>query len=295
MTSMLLSVVVDSLIMPFFLWLNQKVMINKIEKELQCDSFDYEYFRDVLKGFSPAVLAFLNDKKTKLEDIIVATLLDLKNRNGIRIENNEIIMAENIEQLGIKGYERLILYYYTKNNLVDSLNFEDNLYFQIEKEAKKQGLMYEENSMKLNVQLFFELFLTQFLIYTVCTLEIFIELSNLGIWLILLYFLVGLGIPLYKSIQSKTKVLGGDKIWPADTKVIVFRTKKGLEVTAKIKGLKKYIQEFSNIQNENIENIELFDEYVIYAIICNLPGKLNEEAQMLYSKLVKKKQFKRKY
>ena len=60
------------------------------------------------------------------------------------------------------------------------------------------------------------------------------------------------------------------------------RTKKALKLSGKLKGLKNYIHDYSIIANNGIENINLYDEYVIYAIILNIRGKLNTQCKQIY-------------
>lgn len=205
---------------------------------------------------------------------MIATLLDLEKRNIIEIENAKIKTNKNIEDLDITRYEKnILLLYCNKMNKINEKNFKKDLYLDIEDETLKKELIYTENSIKYNATYIMEFFLAWLIIYILFSLLFFMEVATLGIWLMAFYALTFACIPIYKGIQSKINP--------------IIRTKEGIEITAKLKGLKRYIEDFSNIQNESIEKIELFDEYVIYAIICNLPGKLNNEVRKLYEELGK--------
>ena len=100
------------------------------------------------------------------------------------------------------------------------------------------------------------------------TMPFFIKVTPLGALVFVAYFLTFAGVPIYKFVQSKINP--------------VTRTRKALELSGKLAGLKKYIKDYSNIRNNGVENINLFDEYVIYAIIFNIQGKLNDECREIY-------------
>ena len=97
------------------------------------------------------------------------------------------------------------------------------------------------------------------------TLVIFVKFSSLGLLLLLSYFLTFACVPIYKFIQSKINVL--------------VRSEESIGLGVKMKGMKKYIEDFSNIQNNSSDMINLFEEYVIYAIVLDLKGRLNNECK----------------
>jgi len=68
--------------------------------------------------------------------------------------------------------------------------------------------------------------------------------------------------------------------------ILIIITKKGFELQQKICGLKRYIKDYSQLNQKNIIQMELWESYLIYAIIFDLKGKLNEDAKQLYQKLV---------
>ena len=51
----------------------------------------------------------------------------------------------------------------------------------------------------------------------------------------------------------------------------------------KLNGLKNFLTEFSVINERQIEEITMWDYYVIYAIIFDLKGKLDREVKALYN------------
>ena len=65
------------------------------------------------------------------------------------------------------------------------------------------------------------------------------------------------------------------------------RTKKGLELQSKMSGLKNYIKDYSELAEKDLNQLKLWDDYLIYAVIFNLKGNLDIEARKLYEKLIR--------
>lgn len=266
----LISMALSLLISSLFIWIYQvwkeKSTINKIEKRVSKEERNYIYYREILKGYSPASLAYCYNRKTNLEDIIVATLLDLQRRNKIKIEDYKIILDTNIKDMDIAEYEKEILLHCIN----EKKTTKEVLLQKIKEETEKQKLIKQGDNEKLNSTYIMELIMAWLIIYHLVILVILVELSSIGLLLLASYALTFLSIPAYKAIQAKIS--------------FIVRNKNGLEISAKLRGLKKYIKEFSNIQDGTMQDIKLFDDYVIYAIILNLQGKLNKEARALYNK-----------
>ena len=269
--SMSLSLIVDALFVKMFQVYKEIIMTREIEKTIQGEKIEYIYYRDILNKYSPAILAFLYNKKIKLDDVIVSTLLNLENRNIINMENAKIKANKNIENLDITKYEKSILLFCKKRTKKGKEILKKELCSDIKEEALEKNLIYNTNLTKFNATYIMELFMAWLIIYILVTILFFIEASTLGGWLITFYAFAFGCIPIYKVIQAKINP--------------IIKTKKGIEIKAKLNGLKRYIEEFSNISNDGIEKIELFDDYVIYAIIFDLPGKLDREVKELYMKL----------
>ena len=68
--SMSVSLLIDSLFVKIFQVYKEKNDIKKIEQRLSFNKIDYLYYRDILEGYSPAILAFCYKKDIKLDDII---------------------------------------------------------------------------------------------------------------------------------------------------------------------------------------------------------------------------------
>lgn len=64
------------------------------------------------------------------------------------------------------------------------------------------------------------------------------------------------------------------------------KTKEGVDLQCKMSGLKNYIKEYSKLEERELKELVLWEDYMIYAIIFDLKGNLDKEAKKLYEKLV---------
>lgn len=255
--SMAISINLDGIIAIFLQKIYEKNIINKYERKYKLEK--YEYYRDILYNESPAILSYCYNKKINVEDEVVATLLNLKLRKIIELNDNKLTILEN--NIRLNNHEKYVL----KN--IRNINKKEFKY-QLEKDLKIQKYVRELKPKDIDIVSIMEIFMIWMIFYTLTTIPIFMNFASLGILAFVAYFLTFAGVPLYKFVQSKINP--------------ITRTKKALELSGKLSGLKKYIKDYSNIRNNGIENLNLFDEYVIYTIIFNIKGKLDNECRKIY-------------
>ena len=63
----------------------------------------------------------------------------------------------------------------------------------------------------------------------------------------------------------------------ATSKEPCVRTKKGEQVNEKLEGLKKYLEDFSSLENKSEEELILWEDYLIYSVIFNQNEKIIKE------------------
>ena len=244
---------------------------------------EYEYYRDIIKDISLAILMFIHNKKINVEDCVVATLLDLELKKYIKIENERVIILKDISEL--LSFEQLVL----QRNNYDEKTFKklfiESLMSQlvkqryINKKAKKYDISEDHHIEKMkdksNIAYFMELPIAWMVIYMLSIFAL-ITGANLvvAVFMIVAYITAFLCIPIYNFIQNRI--------------IVIIRTEKALELAAKIKGIKNYIVDYSNIKNSGIEMVKLYEEFVIYAIILDIKGNLNNECKELYENIKNK-------
>lgn len=255
--SMAISINLDGIIAIFIQKIYEKKIIKEYEKKYHVEV--YEYYRDILKNESPAILSYCYNKKINVEDEVVATLLNLKHKNIIQINDNVLTIVGNINSLN--NHERYILNNFKR---IDKEEFK----YQLLKDLMEQRYVRKRDKKDADIVSIMEIFMIWMIFYILMTILIFMNSTSLGVLAFIAYFLTFAGISIYKFIQSKINP--------------VTRTIKALELGGKLSGLKKYIQDYSNIKNTGIENINLFDDYVIYAIIFDIKGKLDDDCKSIY-------------
>ena len=146
----------------------------------------------------------------------------------------------------------------------------ENFKNDVEEDLLEMEILYKISDKKLNSIHIIECIILWQIFFMLFGFIALLKVNSLSYVLFAIsYFLTFFSLPIYIYFQSK---ING-----------CVRTNESLEIAAQLKGLKKFIKDFSNIRNDGTENTNLFDEYVLYAIILNLPGKLNNEAKKLYN------------
>ena len=64
------------------------------------------------------------------------------------------------------------------------------------------------------------------------------------------------------------------------------RSSLGIDLCVKMQSLKNFLSEFTDLGNKNINEIKLWDEYIIYSIILNIKGNINKEVDDLYNRIL---------
>lgn len=259
LVSMSIAILVDGIFAGIIQKIYENNEINKFEKKYKTE--DYEYYRDILQTKSPAILSYCYNKKVNVEDEVVAILLNLQKNGVIRLSENKITILGNINNLS--EHEKYIFKRDSYNK-----DFKKNFKRLLLKDLVKERYVYKRSKNKFNIVAIMEIFMVWMIMYMLVSIPIFMKFSNLGTLVFFAYFLTFAGVPIYKAIQNKINP--------------VFRSKKALELSGKLKGLKRYIVDYSIIESTGVENINLYDEYIIYAIIFNIKGKLDKECKKIY-------------
>lgn len=244
-------------------------------------SREKDYYRDILKIYTPAELSYIDDFKVKSEREIMATILNLELKNKIKIENDEIIVIDNNED-DLKMTEKYIM-----KNIKDKKLYLDtskiNKMNEIVIEEVKQDNLIEESPLKLT-RTFLKAILIMCLI-TMCSIvlgktilkgvdyigSLDVESFRISITMVLvaidwLYFMYY--IEFYSSGQ------------------VFRRTELGEQINVKLEGLKNYISDYSLINEKKEEDLTLWEYYLVYSFILGT-NKNSIEKQL--DKLIYKK------
>lgn len=248
-----------------------KIKIYNIEDKIT--TLDYEYYREILEETSSGILSFVYNKRINYIDILISTFLMLEkekiikidyNKNNIKILLNESNKLSEYEKYILKilntESKNGIIQFSTLKKIVKNENFKVNVVELIKKSSKEKGY-YKTKNFTSNVMTYVILInfcITMFMIFSNTTIGVMCLINTF-----ILFFLCYI-----------------------ENKKIYIRTKQGKLLSDKLNGLKKFITDFSIINERQIEEITIWDYYMIYAIVFDLKGKLDREVKTLYNVFV---------
>ena len=233
---------------------------------------DYEYYREMIKNEDIDILSFCYLKNPNMDDVIVAYLLQLEQKGKIKVENNNIkILCPKNE---LSKFEKTILFgsYKTDKGALKAKIKKDITERMIEKGYLKSLIESDPIGVLLSIMtiitclglLFYMFLFTDYM-------------KDLHV----LMFLVTYFLTIVPSLTYSFLVNKYDAYESTDLL---------LETKAKILGLKNLISDFSIINENGINQMKLYEDYVLYAIIFDLKGQLDNESKEMY-KIYKSKMF----
>lgn len=242
---------------------------NKIRKNSKFEQKNLEYCREHLNMLSPTLLSYLNNFQIEYEKDICAHILKLIYEKYIIIENNQLIVTD--KKVDSLSESDLFVLNSVKNKKIQFM-FKNQYEKIIEKEAKNQDLVTNKNNQtrKFIFEFLGFTFLASFLgQFTIAfTMK---NIQNFSLILILidivLIFLPGV-IMAYMFIKIFTLF---------HLKSNLIRTKKGTQILKNAKGLKLFLQDFSNLNNCSWKEVYTRDYYLIYAVVFGINEKIPKE------------------
>lgn len=255
--------------------IREKRKTKNAEEKIIIKNIDFKYYRDIIEKYSPATLSFILDGMEFDKDLAASIIylinkgyLELKQDNKItRTDKDNSGLSKDLKIICNSDVNHLLAYRRLKNKNIKEqqeayIASQTNRQWmeQVEKKAEEDGLVIERKKYKIT-----SILSILCIIETVYTLTI--ENYGLFFFSIFLFFLL---VFLKMSAYDKNK-------W--------VKTQKGYELYSKIVGLKNYIKDFSTLSEKELKEIEIWEDYLIYAIIFNNTSKLNKDALEFYKKI----------
>lgn len=255
--------------------LDEKKEVKKIENELSKNIHPIEYYREAFDKYPPAIVFLLLGKKN-YDDLLVSMTLSLEQKGYLKIENNQILVLEK-DTVGLMSHEKFFLSNYNELFLIIKNN--KRIFFTSKRDKrriKKFNKMIYEDAISLNliskikstrkVPIFTNiLVIFGALLGYIPALQYFKEYSM--IYFLLLFLMVIL-------------LLNGNS---SNIDYSVARTELGLDLYNKLYGLKKFIVDFSSLNDNTIREFEMWKSYKISTILFNVNGTLNNEINKLFN------------
>lgn len=245
---------------------------NKIERSDEYDLKNDEYYREIIPKYSVGVLSYIDDFTIGANDV-AATLLSLSLKKCIKIENDDIKISNS--KIELMENENYILNCLKKDEIISIREF-NNL---IKKDAVASKLvkgkietkkMFEKSIFGTIISILFGR-MTLYLCESISRITQNKSFSNP---ILLLSFCVGVFLSyLYPLFLWGRMIV----YWASKTTDPYIRNKKGKELNKKIEGLRKYINDYSTMEDKDKESLTIWEEYLIYSVMFGINKKVAED------------------
>lgn len=253
--ALLIGVGLPTILGLFYLIIN--IFLKIINSGRTIINFDKEYIRDLPKHCSPAISSLIYDLKIDVYKDYTATVLYLcikkyinliKDGNFYKVKVGE---EKNISNLG--RCEKYVLDIITNKNKFDENQFKK----EIIKEAQEKELITDKEHSKTLKIIVILIFVAALLIITFNISKILftIFISILGAILYAGYLILIMN----KGNQINLEVVNTEYI----------RTEDGKNIALLLKGLKRYINEYTLIKDKEIDYIHILENYIPYALVLD--------------------------
>lgn len=225
------------------------------------------YYRDVPTDYDPAIASLILNKWFEKKVDMTSMILYLIKNDYLR-KDGESIVYTGKDITGLTESQKYIVEYYFKN--AEAFDFIKWRNLVVE-EAKAKGYVKEGRSINLETEEFKRKTgkIAIFIIIGVIILNVL----NLELLLALLYpMMMPFGVVVLFILAYRR------------SNVNVELTKKGIEEQEKLVKLRKFLMDFSSLEESNEEAATIWEDYLIYAISLGVNTDIVEKSK-LYSKL----------
>lgn len=260
------------------LYISYKITKKKHNKD-RLEKVDFKndtYYREIIPKYSVAVLSYIDNFELDSNDV-GAALLSLEKKGKIRI-GEEIIELLNDDTTDLARNEKYLI----SCIKMDQTPTIDLQAFKKEVMADTQEAKLLEKKMnigKIFLKMIGGLILSTILLYVlVAAFALTVdtdayEATKQMPWqipvLIIIVIFFAMFIPHYLRTSFFMHI--GFKI-----KDPFVRSKEGRELNEKLEGLRKYIEDYSNLQDKEKEALILWEEYLIYSMVFGINKKASE-------------------
>ena len=239
---------------------------------------NHEYYRYIIKNYSPVLLSYIDNFKLDLPRDIIGTIMILENKGYLKVEEG-IFVNTNMEIYKLSKMEKYIL----KNISSGNLTINPGEIIKItQEEGLEKGVITLNNKYKESKIGIIMKRLTFIIFVIILFLGEFEKILSKNEFYYYIKSFFGIGIIICIFILL-TYFLYEQKLNENRKKDPYFRTKEGNELNEKLEGLKEYLKDYGDMKGKNAEMISLWEDYLIYAIIF----KQNNIAQTKYLKYIK--------
>lgn len=238
---------------------------------------DKTYYREIIDEYGILELAYINNMQTLEKKDIAAALLNLELKKVIKLKDNQITYIDNKEMTNSENY---ILSNCVSGKVnMDNINILCDI---VKQEAIKSGLIEKETNVAKDIILMFiktNVFATIAFSLLFFSASLYMEYSNfLTMTLCVILFLLN-GLSGYRMVYFFSYAYHKIKSYKL--------TDKGKEIKSKLDGLKLYIKEFSDLDDENKNSLMLWEDYLIYSVMFGVNKNIVNDMKCINNKTFK--------
>lgn len=247
-----------------------------------------EYYRNIINDYSISELYYVDKMECDIKFSVALILLMLINKKIIKIENDNIVILntnnDNLKKSelciknNIKNGKINIYNLYDVDNIIDLSNKQSimDLYNNkfdlskirsinkvIEDECIEDDLIHNEKNKTRSILLITVIITSLLCVVWLLILSFFFQNID-GTVIMIPVVIILMNVLFFKHIISLEKTL-------------YKRTFKGNKINNYLNGLKHFIKDFSNIDDERIQSIKLWDDYLIYSVMFKNNIKVLDE------------------
>lgn len=265
------------------------VIVRKLFRKMVLTEIDFEgtknYFRDILYKYSIAEINYVDDFQINLKKEIIVTLLNLELKGKLKINDNKIEII-NKDDTDLKLTEKNVLNSIEDGKVVVSNNFTNTLQENAIKEGIEDGLLRKMSKKEKTINTItffgFGIIIELILIFILnCNFYVLNNIETYGTVVNIFYIVVAISMLLIIGIAGILIPTFFQYI--KSMKNMCDRTIQGSELNKKIESLKKYIKDYSLLDEKKKEDLMLWEEYLIYSVVF----MQNKEILKKMSKLIK--------
>ena len=258
-----ISIIFDCLILLFC----RMVIVYNSEKIYQKEKIDISdkenetYYRDIIRNYSPAVLSYINNFKLEKNDV-VATLMSLELKGKIKIDKYLYLLDNDTSDLSLN--EKYVL---EKIDDADETVVISMIYFKskVIEDCLNSNLICHINFVvKILLMVLFylaSLYLCNTMVTSINSSGKIVDfiISIIKSYITFSPYLFVISVYFYFSLNFHNPYK---------------RTNEGIIVNKKVNGIKKFLNDFSSLDEKEYKQIELWKEYLIYSVIIGKNDKI---------------------
>ena len=264
--------------------------LGKTVAKLEIEKIDFKkdknYFRDIIKNYGILELAYIYNLNTLKKKDIVAALLNMELKDIIKIENNYVSYIGNKNKLS-KSEEYILNNSISGKTRIHSMK---DLTEIVKNDAFDKGLLKKNNhvlkdivSMLKKIIVFIVL---NGIFSAVLANLVYKDIDNILITILAIITFILSMFSIFWIIYFVSYII--HKINSYEL------TKEGNNIKKKLNGLKMFIDDFGNLNDDNKKSLELWEDYLIYSVIFqNNKIIVNEDLKDLI--IIKENKMPKKY